>query len=109
MGSTCSYADGVGTSAALRFVEGVYVETTGQVFFSDRENNRVRIVTSSGSVSLLAGSGTGSYADGVGNSAHFDNPIGLTRDVVSELTYVVDNINQRVRTISTAGLINVLL
>ena len=55
-----------------------------------------------GVVSTLAGSGTGSYGDGVGVAASFFNPRGVSVDS-SGTVYVGDSSNNRIRKISSSG------
>ena len=56
----------------------------------------------SGVVSTMAGSGSGSYGDGVGTSAMFNYPIGVSVDS-SGTVYVGDRDNHRIRKISSSG------
>ena len=56
----------------------------------------------SGVVSTMAGSGSASYGDGVGTSAMFSYPIGVSVDS-SGTVYVGDINNHRIRKISTSG------
>jgi hypothetical protein len=56
----------------------------------------------SGVVSTMAGSGSASYGDGVGTSAMFNNPFGVSVDS-SGTVYVADYNNHRIRKISSSG------
>ena len=56
----------------------------------------------SGVVSTMAGSGSGSYGDGVGTSAMFKYPQGVSVDS-SGTVYVGDIDNNRIRKISSSG------
>ena len=56
----------------------------------------------SGVVSTMAGSGSASYGDGVGISARFNNPVGVSVDS-SGTVYVGDYNNHRIRKISSSG------
>ena len=53
-------------------------------------------------VSTLAGSGTGTWADGLGAAAHFSEPHGVSVDSNGAL-YVADSTNHRIRKISSSG------
>ena len=55
-----------------------------------------------GVVSTMAGSGSASYGDGVGVSAMFNYPRGVSVDS-SGTVYVGDNSNHRIRKISSSG------
>lgn len=59
-------------------------------------------VVTVGVVSTLAGSGTALFADGMGTSAMFNNPRGLSIDS-SGVVFVADSQNDRIRRISTTG------
>jgi hypothetical protein len=60
------FQNGIGTNAQFGQCEGVVMDSSGNLFVSDRENNLVRRIAPSGLVSTFAGSGTGGFADGVG-------------------------------------------
>jgi hypothetical protein len=50
---------------------------TRSVYVTDKANCRIRMITSSGVVTTLAGSGAASWADGTGTAAEFNYPTGL--------------------------------
>lgn len=58
-----------------------------------------------GAVGVLAGSGSGTFSNGVGTSAGIFNPRSITLDSMGTL-YVVD-MGNRIRSISTSGLKNI--
>ena len=63
---------------------------------ADYSNHRIRkVVISTGVVTTLAGSGSSSYADGTGTSAHFYYPMGVTN--VGDYLYITDRHNHRIR------------
>jgi sugar lactone lactonase YvrE len=90
--------DGTGTSASFFSPSGITVDGVGNFYVADKNNNRIRKITSGGVVTTLAGSGIKSYADGIGTAAAFYWPIGITVDFNKNI-YVGDYMNNRVRKI----------
>lgn len=101
------FADGTGTNAQFRSPMGITVDASGTVYVADKDNHRIRKITSSGVVTTLAGSGTAGFADGSGASAEFDSPYGVTIDT-SGTVYVADRLNDRIRTITPSGVVSTL-
>ncbi|MFE9296205.1 RICIN domain-containing protein [Streptomyces niveus] len=94
--------DGLATSAQLNFPLGVVVDSTGTLYISDYNNNRVRKVAADGTISTVAGTGTAGYGgdDGPAASAQLNKPFGLAVDCVDTL-YIADHLNNRVRKIAS--------
>jgi sugar lactone lactonase YvrE len=103
-GSVEGYADGPGTQAAFNTPSGLALDSEGNLFVADTGNNRIRKITPAGLVSTVAGDGTAGYADGPGNQARFDGPIGLAVDTRGNI-YVADTYNDRVRKITSDGVV----
>ena len=53
-----------------------------------------------GNVTTLAGSGSASFADGLGTVAHFYNPRGITVRESTGAVFVADTSNDRIRAIA---------
>jgi sugar lactone lactonase YvrE len=94
-----------GSAARFDYPSGVAVDRAGNVYVADTDNSTIRQVTSGGVVTTLAGSAgqTGS-ADGTGNAARFNNPIGVTVDS-SGIIYVADTYNSTIRQVTRAGVV----
>jgi sugar lactone lactonase YvrE len=77
-GSTFGYANGVGTNSMFQLINGICVDTVGNVYVTDQ--NVVRKITSTGVVSTFAGPppASGNNQDGTNRTARFLAP----RDLV---------------------------
>ena len=95
------FEDGIGTNAKFSQPNGLFIDSSGNVFVADRNNNRIRKITPEGIVSTIAGS-TAGFADGKGTAAQFDAPTGITMDSEGNL-YVADNGNHKIRKITQNG------
>ena len=104
---SAGYADGQGSSASFKWIGGVAVDRSGNVYVADTLNHRIRKVTANGTVSTLAGSGNEAFADGQGTSASFYRPKGVTVDVIGNV-YVADAANTRIRKITASGNVTTL-
>jgi uncharacterized repeat protein (TIGR02543 family) len=96
------FADGLGAGALLGYPHGMATDGT-YVYFTDPGVHVVRkYEIATGRVSALAGiNGNGSCVDGVGASATFYNPYGIT--LAGGLLYVADHSNQVIRRIDPAN------
>jgi hypothetical protein len=95
-GSSWGSTDATGTSARFYWPMGITTDGSN-LYVADSGNNRIRkIVISTGVVTTLAGSSSGS-TDATGTSASFANPIGITTDGTN--LYVADDGNNRIRKI----------
>jgi hypothetical protein len=95
---------GPATSARLNFPTDVVLGPTGQIFITDKNNRRVRMINGSGVISTIAGTGAaGSTGDGgLATSATFQQPAGLA--VAPDGTvYVADQGAHRVRRFTVGG------
>ena len=97
-GSTAGYADGTGTAAQFYNPEGVAVDSSGNLYVSDRVNQKIRKITPQGVVTTLAGS-TAGYVDGPATTAKFSDPNGVAVDSIGNV-YVGDSYNRKIRKIT---------
>jgi hypothetical protein len=100
-GSTTSgFADGMGTGAMFSFPYQSAVDIAGNVFVSDKNNQRIRRITPFGLVTTVAGSGTAGYVDGYGTLTSFRLEYsGIVVDAAGTLLLVADPGNFCVRRI----------
>jgi sugar lactone lactonase YvrE len=95
---------GPATSAALNWPCGVAVARSGDLYFSDYNNHRIRKVTvSTGKLSTVAGTGKPGYSgDGrPATSAQLNDPSDVTLDAKGNV-YIADTNNQRIRKVSAS-------
>lgn len=100
-------ADGQGIAASFHYPTDVAVDANGNLYVADRNNNKIRKISSTGLVSTLAGSGIVGSADGQGTVASFQYPYGLAVDATGNV-YVADTKNLKIRKISSTGLVTTL-
>lgn len=92
------------TSAQIGNPCGLALDGSGNLFLSDTSHFKIKKVTSGGTISDYAGSGTGGYAgDGQTlNVAQFNAPTGLAFDSSGNL-YIADSRNHAIRKITGGG------
>lgn len=105
-GSTQGFSDGIGTSALFNYPTSLVLDASGNLYVADSGNHRIRKITSTGVVSTFAGSTQG-YLDGSGALAKFNTPYGICKDINGNL-YVTDADNNRIRKITTTGMVSTI-
>jgi MYXO-CTERM domain-containing protein len=96
------------STASFNRPAGVAVDTVGNVYVADTNNNEVRKVTAAGVVSTLAGqAGITGSADGTGTGASFNGPSGIVADATGNL-YVADTLNHTIRKVTAAGAVTTI-
>jgi len=98
-----------GTSATAQFYspQGLAFDANGNLYVADQGNNAIYKITSTGTVSILAGTGLVGYVNGAGATARFNAPQGIATDATGNV-YVADRNNNMIRKISTAGVVTTL-
>ena len=93
--------NGPATSALLNQPQGVAVDTAGNLYIADLNNNRIRKV-SNGTFSTIAGNGAGGYSgdNGPATSAQLYEPYGVAADGAGNL-YIADTLSNRIRKVSS--------
>jgi sugar lactone lactonase YvrE len=105
---TPGHADGTGNAATFSSPTGIAIDGSGNLYVADAGNNTIRMVTSAGVVTTLAGkAGAAGSTDGTGSAARFNSPRGLTVDSNGNV-YVADAGNSCVRKVTPAGVVTTL-
>ncbi|HRY46591.1 MAG TPA: chitobiase/beta-hexosaminidase C-terminal domain-containing protein [Candidatus Paceibacterota bacterium] len=99
------YLDGLATRSQFNQPLAAWRDPrTSSLIVADASNHRIRRISSNGSVTTIAGSGSAGYRSGVGSSAQFNFPNDVVGDARGNL-YVSDFNNHAIRRISASGLV----
>jgi len=104
---TTGRVDGTGTTTNFAGLKGIATDVYGNVYVTDDVNHVIRRISPTGTVTTLAGSGTGGFVNGTRNAASFYYPQGIAVDKNSNV-YVADMYNQSIRKISPAGVVTTM-
>ena len=100
--------DGTGSAATFASPLGLAQDASGNLYVADAQNNTVRKVSASGSVSTLAGkAGATGTTDGAGAAARFNHPTGVAVDGAGNV-FVADSTNNTIRKITVSGSVTTL-
>ncbi len=94
--------NGIGNLVRFNNPHGITSDKSGNIYITDRYNNLIRKITTSGIVSTLAGTGAVGSTDGAGNVATFNEPWGITCDTLGNI-FVADTKNYKIRKIDATG------
>jgi len=95
---------GVATAAELNQPRGVALDSAGNIYIADLNNNRIRkVAASTGIITTIAGNGTAGYSGdgGPATSAELNQPYGVAADAAGNI-YIADSLNNRIREISAS-------
>jgi len=97
---------GAATEAMLNYPRSVAVDASGNIYFADYRNNRIRKVDSSGIITTVVGNGSQGYSgDGeAATEAMLNYSSGVTVDSSGNI-YLVDTMNNRIRKVDSNGII----
>jgi sugar lactone lactonase YvrE len=105
---------GAATNAEFNYLQDVAVDTVGNLFIADADNNVIRKVGTNGIITTVAGNGygagsgngSGSYSGdgGAATNAELNFPSAVAVDIDGNL-FIVDEYNKRIRRVGTNGII----
>ncbi len=100
---------GAATSAQIFTPTSIAVDSSGNLYFVDFGNARVRKVSTSGNISTVAGNGIGRYSGdgGAAQSALMSGPSAVATGP-GGVFYISDTNNQRIREVVSGGIISTL-
>jgi hypothetical protein len=91
---------GPATSAGMSYPAGLCTDTSGNLYFCDAVDNRIRKVNTSGIINTICGTGTGGFSGdgGPATAANIDAPNGVAIDHSGNIV-IADEYNNRIRII----------
>ncbi len=97
---------GPATAAKINAAVDVFADRSGNLFIVDQLNQRIRKISSNGTITTVAGNGTAGYSGdgGAATSAQINTPSGVCADPAGNL-YIAEPGNQRIRKVNTSGII----
>jgi hypothetical protein len=97
---------GPATSANLSGPIGVNVDSAGNLLIADTGNNRIRKVDTGGTITTLAGMGTGAFSGdgGPATTASLNSPTSVAVGGAG-IFYITDYSSNRIRKVDTSGVI----
>ncbi len=103
---TAGYVDGPVANAQFNGPIGLAVSEGGDIYVADTYNDVIRMITTEGEVTTIAGAGAPGYADGAQKAARFDTPCGIV--IVNKTLIVADTGNDLLRRVSAEGAVTTL-
>lgn len=100
-------ANGVGSSAMFYNPFGMCMDSSGNIYVADTNNNNIRKITPDAVVTIFAGSPTGDSGstNGLGTNAKFNYPYGIVIDS-NGILYVTDSGSSKIRKITPDGTVS---
>lgn len=92
-------ADGMASEATFNLPQGLAIDKAGNIYVADRGNHKIRMISTSGLVSTIAGTGQYGAVDGPALSASFFEPSGIAIDLEGNLL-ITDRGNHQIRKIT---------
>jgi sugar lactone lactonase YvrE len=81
------YVDGPARTAQFNGLAGLAIDAQGTLYIAEQDGNRLRQLTTDGTVRTLAGTGTSGHLDGAAGTAQLGGPTGLALDAAGTLYF----------------------
>ena len=105
---TAGNSNGPVLSATFNAPSGIAVNSAGNLYVADCNNNEIRLVNlSTGQVTTFAGNTTPGNSGGTGAGASFNHPCGIAIDASGNF-YIADNLNNEIRKITPGSVVTTL-
>ena len=98
---------GPAVSASLYFPSGIAIDSSGNLYISDQDNCRIRMVDTSGHITTFAGATHYAGDQGQATSALIHEPQHAIKDPAGNL-YISDTDNHAIRKVATNGIITTI-
>ncbi len=101
--------DVVATLSEINNPQGIAADARGNVYVADTNNHRIRKITPGGTISTIAGTGTGGFSGdgGPADKARVNSPKGIAVDSDGNV-YISDTLSNRIRIITLDGNISTI-
>ena len=97
------------SGASYNWPSNIAIDSNGMMYVTNTSFHHILKVTPAGAATIFAGStgGISGFADGIGTSAIFNAPRGITIDSANNL-YISEIVSQRIRKITPAGVVTTI-
>ncbi|MFY8001922.1 MAG: IPT/TIG domain-containing protein, partial [Candidatus Kapaibacteriota bacterium] len=99
------FADGLGAAALFNGPRGIAVDAVGNLYVTDANNARMRLVSPTGNVTTFAGSGVAGALDGILAAGQFSTLIEHLALNSSGILFVADRGNNAIRRVTTPSIV----
>lgn len=98
---------GPAVSAQINDPRGIMFDASGNLYIAEASNHVIRKINTAGVISTIAGNHTAGFSGdgGAATAAQLNTPQDIAVDAAGNM-YISDNLNHRIRKISTAGIIS---